>query len=399
MKKRYVTTTIALMILSATVTFGITFFSMQKITGAQVEAFNKRNAQYARIAEVQSNIENLYVNEYDEAQMIDGALAGMVAYLGDRWSYYLNEEQFAEYTTSLSGNMVGIGVIVVEDTEIGGINVIEVYENSPAQKAGILPGDIIVAVNDEKVASIGYEIAVDNVRGIEGTSVKLQIYRKSSNQTHNVTAVREQFQIENVKAEVVNNIGYVKIRGFDLGMANQFITAVHNLQTKGVKGFIFDLRNNPGGAMTELVAALDILLPEGVIITAKDKAGVVEEYKSDANEMKLPMAVLVNEASYSAAEFFAASLQEYGKATIIGTPTTGKGCAQRPIKLEHGGGLVLSISKYYTSQGKSLADTNGIKPDIEVELTEKQAMNFYNLSKREDPQLQAAIKHIIEESK
>lgn len=399
MNKKHVTTTLALMLLSATVTFGITFFSMQKITGAQVEAFNKKNAQYARIAEVQSNIENLYVNEYDESEMIDGALAGMVAYLGDRWSHYLNEEQFAEYTTSLSGNMVGIGVSVIEDTEIGGINVIEVYENSPAEKAGILPGDVIVSVNDEKVASIGYEIAVDNVRGTEGTSVKLQVYRKGDKQTHNVVAIREQFQIENVKAEVVNNIGYVKVRGFDLGMANQFITAVHNLEAEGVRGFIFDLRNNPGGAMTELVSALDILLPEGVIITAKDKAGVVEEFKSDAKEMELPMVVLVNEASYSAAEFFAASLQEYGKATIIGTPTTGKGCAQRPIKLEHGGGLVLSISKYYTAHGKSLADTNGIKPDIEVELTEEQAMNFYKLAKREDPQLQAAIKHITEKSK
>lgn len=399
MKKRYVTTTLALMLLSATVTFAITFFTMQKITGAQVEAFNKKNAQYARIAEVQSNIENLYVNEYDESQMIDGALTGMVAYLGDRWSHYMNEEEFAEYTTSLAGNMVGIGVTVVEDTEIGGIRIIEVYENSPAQKAGVLPGDVVVAVNDEMVSAIGYEMAVDNVRGTEGTTVRLQIYRKSDNQTHTLTATREQFQIENVKAQRIGDIGYVKIRGFDLGMSNQFITAVRNLQADGVRGFVFDLRNNPGGAMTELVASLDILLPEGTIITAKDKAGVVEEYKSDAKEINLPMAVLVNGGSYSAAEFFAASLQEYNKATIVGTPTTGKGCAQRPIKLEHGGGLLLSISKYYTAHGKSLEDTKGIKPDIEVSLTDEQAMNFYTMPQSEDPQLQAALEKVNEQAK
>ena len=394
MKKRYVTTTLALMLLTAAVTYGITFFNMQKITGAQVEEFNKVIAQYERIAEVQSNIENLYVNEYDEETMIDGALAGMVAYLGDQWSYYLNEEDFAEYTTQLTGNMVGIGVSVIFDEPTGGIRIIEVYENSPAQAAGLLSGDVVTVVNNEKVVDIGYETAVDNVRGEAGTEVNLLIYRASENKSIPISVTRKEFRVENVKAQMVDGIGYVKIRSFDLGMSSQFIAAVHNLQKQGAKGFVFDLRNNPGGAMTELVACLDILLPEGVIITARDKVGAVEEYKSDASEITLPMAVLVNESSYSAAEFFAASLQEHNKATVVGTATTGKGCAQRPIKLEHGGGIVLSISKYYTANGISLADTNGIRPDIEVKFTEEQAKNFYTMPMSADTQIQAALGHV-----
>lgn len=396
MKKRYVTTTLALMLLSAVVTYGITFFGMQKVTGAQVDEFNKVIAQYQRINEVQTNIENLYVNEYDEDKMIDGALTGMVAFLGDRWSHYLNEEEFNEYIQSSSGNMVGIGVNVIQDEGTGGIRIIDVYANSPAFKAGMQIGDVVVSVDDEQVAKLGYDTAVDKVRGEVGTAVRLQVYRATVNKTIPMSITRAAFQVENVKAQLFDNIGYVKIRGFDLGMSNQFITAVHNLQAQGAKAFVFDVRNNPGGAMTELVACLDILLPEGTIITSRDKAGNVEEFTSDAKEITLPMAVITNENSYSAAEFFAASLQEHQKAIVIGTATTGKGCAQRPIKLETGGGLVLSISKYYTAKGVSLADTEGIRPDVEVKLSEEQAQHFYTMTIDADPQIQAAFQNVRE---
>lgn len=394
MKKRYITTTLALMLLSAAVTYGIAFFNMQKVTGALVEKFNAANAQYERIAEVRSTIETLYVNEYDENQLTEGALAGMVAYLGDRWSYYLDEESFAEYLQSLSGNMVGIGVTVVEDANTGNIRIVEVYENSPAQKSGLLPGDIVTEVDGEKVLEIGYETAVDKVRGEEGTPVRLTVMNPGMETPREITAVRAEIKVETVRSSLVDEIGYIKIRAFDLGTGNQIVTAVHNLQSQGAKGFVFDLRNNGGGALDDLVCALDALLPEGTIITATDKSGVTDEFKSDANEVVAPMAVLVNSGSISAAEFFAASLQEHGKATIIGTPTTGKGCAQRPIKLKTGGGIVLSVDKYYTAKGISLADTQGIKPDIVVELTEEQTRNFYTLTMENDPQIQAAFENV-----
>ena len=394
MKKRYITTTLALMLLSAAVTYGITFFSMQKVAGGQVEAFNKITAQYNRIYEVQSNIETLYVNDYDEDKMIEGALTGMVAYLGDRWSHYLNEEEFNEYVESSSGNMVGIGVNVIEDEATGGIRVIDVYANSLAAAAGMKIGDVVVSVNDEQVSTIGYQTAVDRVRGEVGTVVRLSVYRESEKKNLPMSITRAQVQVENVKAQMFGNVGYVKIRGFDLGVSDQFITAVHNLQSAGAKAFVFDVRNNPGGAMTELVACLDILLPECTIITARDKAGNEEKFTSDASEITLPMAVLTNENSYSAAEFFAASLQEHHKAAVIGTATTGKGCAQRAIKLKNGGGLVLSISKYYTANGVSLADTQGIRPDVEVKLNDEQAQHFYTLAPEADPQIQAAFQNV-----
>ncbi len=394
MKKRYITTTLALMLLSAAVTYGIAFFNMQKITSAQVEKFNKVISQYERISEVQTNIETLYVNEYDEDKMIDGALAGMVAFLGDKWSYYLDEEAFAEYINSFTDNMVGIGVTVVQDNTTGNIRIVEVYDDSPAQKAGLLPGDIVTEVDGKKVLEIGYETSVDNVKGEAGTPVQLGVMRLSDGTTHTLTATRAEIKIENVRSQLVDGIGYVKIRAFDKGAGNQVVTAVHNLQNQGAKAFVFDLRNNPGGILEELVVALDAILPEGKIITVTDKAGVVEEFKSDANEVVAPMAVLVNSGSISAAEFFAASLQEHGKATVVGTPTTGKGCAQSPIKLKNGGGLVLSINKYFTAKGVSLADTQGIKPDINVELTEEQTKNFYTLTMESDPQIQAAFQNV-----
>jgi carboxyl-terminal processing protease len=170
-----------------------------------------------------------------------------------------------------------------------------------------------------------------------------------------------------------------------------FEEALKNLLKANVSGIVFDVRNNPGGTMQSLVNILDLLLPEGRIISEKNKSGDMKEYTSDANEVKLPMAVLINEYSISAAEFFAASLQEYGKATIVGTPTTGKGSAQKPIALEGGGGLILSTSKYYTAKGVSLAETGGIKPDTEVPLTQDEIKRFYKLTETEDRQLQAAI--------
>lgn len=394
MKKRYITTTLALMILSAAVTYGITFFHMQKITSAQVEKFNAATAQYERIAEARSKIETLYVNEYDENLMSEGAIAGMVAYLGDKWSYYLDSESFNEYLNSFTGNMVGIGVTVVEDASTGNIRIVEVYENSPAQKAGLLSGDIVTEVDGKKVLEIGYGTAVDNVKGTAGTPVQLTVIRPNQGAAQVLTATRAEIKIENVRSQLIDGIGYVKIRSFDTGAGNQIVTAVHNLQTQGAKAFVFDLRNNPGGVLEELVTSLDALLPEGKIITVTDKAGVIEEFKSDATEVVAPMAVLVNSGSISAAEFFAASLQEHGKATVIGTPTTGKGCAQTPIPLKHGGGIILSVNKYYTAKGISLADTQGIKPDITVELTEEQTKNFYTLTLETDPQLQAAFANV-----
>lgn len=391
MKARQITTTLALMLLAAAASYSITLSVCSQSFNSKLGDLDSLVSQHQKIAEVQNCIEKYYVNSYDKNQVADGAAAGMVAYLGDRWSYYLNKEQFAAYRQSIENTLVGIGVNVTQDSETGGILVIDVYANSPAERAGIQAQDLIIGVDGKTVQSLGYEGTVHAVQGKAGTTVKLTC-RDKAGKVKDVSITREKITVESVKSQILpGNIGYIRIRGFDLNVDQQFIEAVRNLQAAKVSGFIFDVRNNPGGALQTLVNSLDILLPEGLIISEKDKNGNEQEYTSDANEVTKPMVVLVNEYSISAAEFFAASLQEYNKATIIGTPTTGKGCAQSPIELSDGSGLILSISKYYTASGISLAETKGIKPDVVVTLTDEEIRQNYKRPITEDRQVQAAL--------
>ncbi len=392
MKKRYVMTTLALMLLTAAVTYSMTFYMSQQSYEGKIGELNKRSAEYAKISEVRGYIEKYYVNEYDENQLTEGAAAGMVAYLGDKWSYYLTADQFADLEESLTNKLVGIGVSVAYDVDSGGILVYELYPDTPAEKAGLMPMDIIHQVDGASVSELGYDAAVNKVKGEEGTSVNLSVYRPSTQQQLTFSIVRDAVEINAVSSQILSGgIGYIKISNFDLNVDKSFIEALANLQKANIKALIFDVRNNPGGALTSLVGCLDALLPEVEIISEEDKLGERTVFKSDAKEVSLPMAVLVNEHSISAAEFFAASLQEHGKATVIGMPTTGKGCAQVPIELKDGSGIMLSTQKYYTSKGKSLAETGGIIPDQQVELTQEEKARFYKLTQAEDRQLQAAI--------
>ena len=392
MKKRQITTTAALMLLTAAVTYAGTLYSVEREYDEKLDNFNTQEQEYARITEVRKYIDNYYINDYDRNKLIDGALYGMVAFLGDKWSYYLDPEQFASFNNSLESRMVGIGINAAYDYDTGGILIFEVFEGSPAEKAGLRPLDIITHVDGVAVGETGFDAAVNKVRGEQGTAVRLTVRKADTGKTVDTSIIRQSIDIESVKARIIdNNIGYIKIRSFDSNVDKPFEEALKNLLKANVSGIVFDVRNNPGGTMQSLVNILDLLLPEGRIISEKNKNGDMKEYTSDANEVKLPMAVLINEYSISAAEFFAASLQEYGKATIVGTPTTGKGSAQKPIALEGGGGLILSTSKYYTAKGVSLAETGGIKPDTEVPLTQDEIKRFYKLTETEDRQLQAAI--------
>lgn len=392
MKKRYIMTTLALMLLSAAVTYGMTFYMSKQSYDNKIGELNKRSAEYAKIAEVQGYIQKYYVNDYDEAALTDGAAAGMVAYLGDKWSYYLTADQFKAFQESLNSSLVGIGVSVSYDADSGGILVYEVYDGAPAQQAGLQPMDVIYQVDGVPVAELGYDAAVNKVRGEEGTTVNLKVYRPAVNQYLEYNVARKSIQIEAVKSQILaDGIGYIKIRSFDLNIDKAFIDAVENLKKANVKGIVFDVRSNPGGALQTLVKCLDVLLPECKIISEVDKSGEEKIFTSDANELTLPMAVLINENSISAAEFFAASLQEHGKATVVGMPTSGKGNAQQPIPLKDGSGIVLSTQKYFTANGVSLAETGGIQPDQKVELTQDELIHFYKLTQAQDRQLQAAI--------
>ncbi len=345
----------------------------------------------AKAAEVQEIIETYFIDDYDEDTLADGAASGMVDTTGDEWSYYLSADEVAAYEESMANAYVGVGITITEDAEAGGMRVEEVVSGGPAEEAGIRVGDLLLAVEGEDVLTLGIDGTRNLVRGEEGTRVNMHFSRNGTE--YDVSVERRSIETPVVTGELLDeNIGYIKIDNFDERSAAETIAFVKDLIGQGAEALLFDVRFNPGGYADELVKVLDYLLPEGDLFRSVDYAGREEVDTSDASCVELPMAVLVNEDSYSAAEFFAAALQEYEWATIVGSQTYGKGNFQTAFYLSDGSMVNLSIGKYYTPGGKSLSET-GVTPDVVVDLDDEQyALLYYNaLEQADDPQFQAAI--------
>ena len=358
---------------------------------AALSAREEDSPVQAKAAEVQEIIETYFIDDYDEDTLADGAASGMVDATGDEWSYYLSADEVAAYEESMANAYVGVGITITEDAEAGGMRVEEVVSGGPAEEAGIRVGDLLLAVEGEDVLPLGIDGTRNLVRGEEGTRVNMHFSRNGSE--YDVSVERRSIETPVVTGELLDgSIGYVKIDNFDERSAAETIAFVKDLIGQGVKALLFDVRFNPGGYADELVKVLDYLLPEGDLFRSVDYAGREEVDTSDASCVELPMAVLVNEDSYSAAEFFAAALQEYEWATIVGSQTYGKGNFQTAFYLSDGSMVNLSIGKYYTPGGKSLSET-GVTPDVVVDLDDEQyALLYYNaLEQADDPQFQAAI--------
>ena len=358
---------------------------------AALSAREEDSPVQAKAAEVQEIIETYFIDDYDEDTLADGAASGMVDATGDDWSYYLSTDEVAAYEESMANAYVGVGITITEDAEAGGMRVEEVVSGGPAEEAGIRAGDLLLAVEGEDVLTLGIDGTRNLVRGEEGTRVNMHFSRNGTE--YDVSVERRSIETPVVTGELLDeNIGYVKIDNFDERSAAETIAFVKDLIGQGAEALLFDVRFNPGGYADELVKVLDYLLPEGDLFRSVDYAGREEVDTSDASCVELPMAVLVNEDSYSAAEFFAAALQEYEWATIVGSQTYGKGNFQTAFYLSDGSMVNLSIGKYYTPGGKSLSET-GVTPDVVVDLDDEQyALLYYNaLEQADDPQFQAAI--------
>ena len=358
---------------------------------AALSAREEDSPVQAKAAEVQEIIETYFIDDYDEDTLADGAASGMVDATGDEWSYYLSTDEVAAYEESMANAYVGVGITITEDAEAGGMRVEEVVSGGPAEEAGIRAGDLLLAVEGEDVLTLGIDGTRNLVRGEEGTRVNMHFARNGTE--YDVSVERRSIETPVVTGELLDeNIGYVKIDNFDERSAAETIAFVKDLIGQGAEALLFDVRFNPGGYADELVKVLDYLLPEGDLFRSVDYAGREEVDTSDASCVELPMAVLVNEDSYSAAEFFAAALQEYEWATIVGSQTYGKGNFQTAFYLSDGSMVNLSIGKYYTPGGKSLSET-GVTPDVVVDLDDEQyALLYYNaLEQADDPQFQAAI--------
>lgn len=358
---------------------------------AALSAREEDSPVQAKAAEVQEIIETYFIDDYDEDTLADGAASGMVDATGDEWSYYLSADEVAAYEESMANAYVGVGITITEDAEAGGMRVEEVVSGGPAEEAGIRMGDLLLAVEGEDVLPLGIDGTRNLVRGEEGTHVNMHFSRNGTE--YDVSVERRSIETPVVTGELLDeNIGYIKIDNFDERSAAETIASVKDLIGQGAEALLFDVRFNPGGYADELVKVLDYLLPEGDLFRSVDYAGREEVDTSDTSCVELPMAVLVNEDSYSAAEFFAAALQEYEWATIVGSQTYGKGNFQTAFYLSDGSMVNLSIGKYYTPGGKSLSE-RGVTPDVVVDLDDEQyALLYYNaLEQADDPQFQAAI--------
>ena len=344
-----------------------------------------------KLDRLENLIQERYIGEADGEAMEDAAAAAMVKATGDRWSYYIPASQYEAHKEQSENAYVGIGITIQQAEDGSGFLIVMVNQNGPAQEAGIQVNDLLIAVEDQDVRVMTADQVRELIRGEAGTKVSLTVMRQGEHQTLAV----ERRRIESAVATgqmLTDGIGLVKISNFDERCASESIAVIQKLQQEGAKKIIFDVRNNPGGYAEELVKLLDYLLPEGDLFRSVSYDGTEKVDTSDADCLDMPMAVLINGSSYSAAEFFAAALQEYQAATIVGEPTVGKGVYQTTISLGDGSAVALSTGKYFTPKGNSLTDV-GVTPDVRVDVDEETAEKIYygTLGYADDLQIQAAI--------
>ena len=346
----------------------------------------------AKLDQLESLIQEKFIGEADPVAMADGAAAGMIEALGDRWSYYIPADEYAAYEERMANAYVGVGITIQVADNDAGFLILNVTSGGPAEEAGLLAGDYLIGAEGQNVVGWTTDDVAAIVKGEEGTYVQLTVLREGAEITFSVE--RRRVLVPVVESQMLaGHIGYVKIANFDKRCTEETVAAIESLMAQGADMLLFDVRFNPGGYADELVNTLDYLLPEGELFRTVNYAGQEDVDMSDADCVELPMAVLVNGDSYSAAEFFAAALREYEAAFIVGQPTVGKSYFQRTWELKDGSAAAISEGKYYTPNGVSLAEVGGLVPDITVDVTDEEAFGIYagTLDPMEDPQVLAAI--------
>jgi carboxyl-terminal processing protease len=376
---------IVLIVFAVLITFQITYLSIAGKYSQKLNEVMVNQNLYNKLAEIDSIYKNLFIGELDEQQVNDSIINGYVRGTSDKFGSYLTAEQYKEYKSQYEGESVGIGVMVVYNDTIGALEITTVMENSPAKEAGLLPGDLIVAADGENIADIGYYAIINSIKGDEGSTLDLTYYRLEGGEyaEYNITLERRTVSYLSVLSTMYSDgiTAVIVILSFDLNTPEQFIDAVNNATEQGAKRFVFDVRDNSGGELNSIHKILDFLLPEGPVIRTVDKNGGEESMTSDAEQLDVPMVVLINSRTASAAELFASALRDYDKAKLIGTNSFGKGTMQSVIELSDNSALIISVKKYSPPFSDNY-DGIGLKPDVELE---------YNGENGSDNQLLAAI--------
>lgn len=335
----------------------------QQTEQASVLTPNVRN----KIDYLVKSIDAYYYEDVDDEGLVNGLYKGLLEGIGDRYSAYYTPEEYESMMISATSSLSGIGAVLQQDPDTMQVTVNHVYEGSPAEKAGIRNGDMIVEVDDIASNSMELTKLVTFIRGDKGTVVHLKIYREGQSKYLEMDVTRDIVDVPTVASEMLkDHIGYITIAEFGSNTGQEFADQVKELEAKGMKAMIVDLRDNPGGMVESVVEILDQILPEGVTVWTEDKYGSKKEYHSDASCMSYPLAVLVNENSASSSEIFAGAIRDFKYGTLIGTKTYGKGIVQGIRKLSDGSAIKLTTGKYFTPGGENIHD-EGIEPDIKLE--------------------------------
>jgi len=345
-----------------------------------------------KLDELMDICEEKYIGESDRLTMEDAAAAAIIESLGDRWSYYIPKASLQSYNEQMNNSYVGIGITIQIREDKVGFDIVAVEKSGPAYEAGIRPGDVLVGANGQKLGDEDTDGAAAIIKGEEGTTVDVTVTREGKELTF--TVERRTILVAVAEAELLNgNVGLVTIVNFDARCAEETIACIESMIEQGATSLIFDVRYNPGGFAHEMVALLDYLLPEGEVFITEDYMGNRDVDSSDAKCLEMPMVVLVNGDSFSAAEFFASALRDFEWATVVGEQTVGKGYFQQTFSLSDGSAVNLSVGKYYTRSGINLAEQGGLTPDKVVEVDDETYMQIYygNVESKDDPQIQAAL--------
>lgn len=365
------------------------YLSNNGISYSKVNTTSLEGLEYT-LSQFRSELEKKYIGEINDEELIEGAVKGYVDALGDPYTTYYTKKEMKTIMEETNGNFVGIGVYMTKDLEKNAILIIKPIENSPAEKAGILPGDLITKVDDVEYTGDKLEEASNKIRGEEGTKVKLEIYRNGETKTFELT--RTKVVVSHVTTKVLNNdIGYIAISDFEGECASEFETKYKQLEKQGIKKLIIDIRNNGGGIVDEALKIANMLVDkDSTLLITKDKSDKEEDTKATEKPIiNIPTVVLVNEYSASASEILAGALKDNGKATLVGTKTYGKGIIQELHQLSDGSGLKITVSEYYTPNHNAIHKI-GITPDVEVDLSEDVKQQT-TIQEKDDNQLQKAI--------
>lgn len=401
-EKRFSLRQVIIIALTASIIAGLLciagYAGWRYLNPAYVISFDPAAVKYENLNkfnQVRNILKQDYYKDVDENILIEGAVSGLADSLHDPYTVYFNKEQMKSFLEKSEGSYVGIGVSVNTDSN-GILTIVEPFEDSPAKLAGLKQGDKIMKVDNEDVTALRDEnMIISMIKGTENTKVRLTVYRPSEDKTLSFDVTRKRIKTSNIKSEILpGNIGYIKLVMFDSEIAAYFERDLDKMLSKGIKGLIIDLRDNPGGSYEQVTAIADRLLPEGLIVYTEDRNQKKQERKSDKRELGLPLVLLINGNSASASEILAGAVKDHGYGTLVGTKSFGKGLVQELKPLGDGSGIKVTISRYFTPSGVCIQGI-GIKPDIEIAAADKYInVPVSQIPRDEDVQYRTALEAI-----